>query len=402
MRSGAWDRYLAHITGALRDGVAALPDLPGRRMTDHLQARLAVLEEHRASSVLKAELHAPALVADLELTRRCDLSCPQCFVRAQETHDAQLDGDLLDEILVELAGYDTTLHLTGGEPFVHPDIWRVLERAGELELRRVVINTHGAALDGGALARIGGLPLPVKLLVSLDGPPGVHDRTRGERMTRSALEVLRAAPDCGVAAEPGSLLTRELVAFGLGRWSDWIAARVGERTGLALWPVFLRPDGPAVDGVSPLDPGDLADAARQLAAMLDAGHDVVVADYPPINPLLARLGVADRKLWRCTGGSGRLCVQADGTVSPCHPLRWELDRVTPGRVGGFVARALAHPDARRMAARDHEGCEGCEALAICGSCQAVVWGRLGTRFHRDPDCVEARAALGRPRSGPDV
>jgi radical SAM protein with 4Fe4S-binding SPASM domain len=387
------------ITRALRDGVAALPELPGERMTTHLKERLTVLSHHRASMVLKAELHAPALVADVELTRRCDLACPQCFVRAQEDAGAQLPWELLAPLLEELSGYDTTLHLTGGEPFTHPDVWRVLEGAAELGLRRAVINTHAASLEDAGLVRLGSLAIPVKLLVSLDGPPGVHDRTRGARVTQAALRVLRRAPDCGVDSMPGTLLTRELVDHGIGAWHDWLADQLGARRRLALWPVFLRPEHGALPtvGITPLSPEALAEAARQVADCIAAGADMTVVDYPPINPLLARLGVPERRLWRCTGGASRLCVQADGTVTPCHPLRWELDRLSPGRVGGTVARALAHADARRMAARGHDGCEECAELALCGSCQAVVWGASGGRFRRDPGCTEALEWLANPR-----
>ena len=399
VRTGAWDGYVERIERALRDGVSALPELPGERMATHLGERLEVLSHHRASMILKAELHAPALVADVELTRRCDLACPQCFVRAQEDAAAELPWGMLEEILEELSGYDTTLHLTGGEPFTHPDIWRVLQRAAELGLRRAVINTHGAALDDDALMRLGALAIPVKLLVSLDGPPGVHDRTRGAHVTKAALRVLRRAPDCGVDATPGTLLTRELVDHGIGAWHAWLAGQLGTRRRLALWPVFLRPEQGALPaaGITPLSPEALVEAARQVAGCIAAGADMTVVDYPPINPLLARLGVPERRLWRCTGGASRLCVQADGTVTPCHPLRWELDRLSPGRVGGTVARALAHADARRMAAREHDGCEECAELALCGSCQAVVWGSSGSRFRRDPGCAEAIERLATPR-----
>ena len=120
-----------------------------------------------------------------------------------------------------------------------------------------------------------------------------------------------------------------------------------------------------------------------------------MVDGPTINPLLARLGVPPEKLWQCNAARGRLCVQADGVISPCHPYRHELGRVEPGRAGGFVARTFATSDAKRIAGRDHDQCRTCSEQSICGSCQATVVGSGQLAFEGDdPTCPTA------PTTGP--
>jgi len=102
------------------------------------------------------------------------------------------------------------------------------------------------------------------------------------------------------------------------------------------------------------------------------------------------------QLWQCGAGRSRLCVQADGIVSPCHPLRLPLGRIEPGRVGGFVARALAHPAARRLAARDAPACAPCEHRPICGGCRAVAAGQGLDPFADDGFCGQILALLAAP------
>jgi radical SAM protein with 4Fe4S-binding SPASM domain len=194
------------------------------------------------------------------------------------------------------------------------------------------------------------------------------------------------------------VLTRELVAFGIGAWHAWLAGELGQVGRLALWPIFLKPgheDQPDAVGHM-LTPADLIAAGRQVAALRARGEPVEVGDFPLINIILLRYGVPAEDLWQCGACRSRLCVQADGTVTPCHPLRLPLGRLEPGRVGGFVARALAHPDARRMASRDYPGCRGCEHLSLCGGCRAVAAGQGLSPFDDDGSCAQVRALLGPP------
>jgi len=394
VRSGAHQAYQVVIEHALEHSLECL-ELPSPRLASHVERRVADLRAVGTAQRLEAVLSASPLVADLEITRRCDLGCPHCFVRQQPGAAAELPTPLVLEILDELAGYATHLHLTGGEPFHHPGIWDILEGAVALGIKDMAINTSGSLLDATALDRLASIGARPELLVSLDGPPGVHDRVRGAGRSGGAIELIRGARERGLKATPASVLTLELVEFGVDAWHGWLAGELGEVGKLALWCLFLRPGfepGPGAVG-RPLDGPALLAAARQVAGLVAAGERVVVGDFPVINVALARLGVPPDELWQCGAGSSRLCVQADGLVSPCHPLRLELGRLEPGRVGGFVARAQARPEARRLAARDHEGCRGCEHLDICGGCQAVAMGFGLPAFTRDPSCAALSAAM---------
>lgn len=396
VRSGAHQAYQDRIEASLQRSLAVLP-LPSPRLEEHVERRVADLRAVCTGQRLDALLNTRILVADLEITRRCDLGCPHCFVRQQAEPGAELDTGLVLEILDELAGYGCHLHLTGGEPFLHPGIWTILERAVALGIRDLSINTSGTLLDCAALDRLAAVGARAELLVSLDGPPGVHDRARGEGRAARALAVIRGARERGVSATPATVLTRELVCFGVEAWHAWLAERLGQVGKLALWSLFMRPGAAHPRGAigHPLGPTDLLEAARAVARLLERGEPVVVGDFPVFNVALAHLGVPEERLWQCGAGGSRLCVQADGLVSPCHPLRLELGRLQPGGVGGFVARALAHPHAERLASRDFEGCGGCAHQAYCGGCQAVVAGMGLPAFACDPSCGPLRSAIAR-------
>ena len=87
-------------------------------------------------------------VVHIEVTTRCDLCCPGCYVRASGAPEEDMPVDLFRKVVAELAGLPL-LNITfgGGEPTMHPDfpvLVRIAREAG-LEL---AMTTNGRHLDG--------------------------------------------------------------------------------------------------------------------------------------------------------------------------------------------------------------------------------------------------------------
>jgi len=330
------------------------------------------------------------LCADLEITRRCDLGCAVCFVQAQPDADAELTTEEVFAVLEQLPPERTLVHLTGGEPFVHPGIWAILERVAERGFRDVAINTHGGLIDADALGRLRALPSRVRLLVSLDGPEGVHDRARGVGATSAALAAIRGALERGMSARPASMLTAELVDGGIGVWHDWLDRSIGAGTSPVLYPLCVDPDRPIPPTAvgSPVQPERLGEVADQLADLHRGGRRIAAMDMPLINPLLRRRGVPDEALHPCDAGRGRFCIQADGWVSPCHPCRHPLIPTGPN----LLRRLFTHADYRRIGRRTFEECGSCEERSVCGHCRAQVTGRGADLWGTDGWCARVRAA----------
>ena len=80
----------------------------------------------------------------IEITTRCNMKCPVCYADADATGKDVPYEDvcrMLEAIAAE--DKDTHLVLTGGEPTIHPDFFRIVKKAGELGLiRRTFIATN--------------------------------------------------------------------------------------------------------------------------------------------------------------------------------------------------------------------------------------------------------------------
>jgi len=393
LATGRWKGLHDQVDQAYVRAWDAAGALQAPRLRDLFGARMGALNRRQRVWAMKARHGARRIVLDIELTRECNLRCPDCFVFAQETdlrpgHLPTLSTTLVHEVIEELAGHDGTLHLTGGEPLSWPGIWDAIQHAARLGIRRLTINTNGTLLDDDACAALVDSGMDVTLMVSIDGPPGTQDRARGRGLEKTALDSILRAREAGLKAMPATILSDELAQWGIDRWYDYLVEHLGPHPGLVLWPLFQQavPSRPGV-GVM-LSAESTRIAARQVATLMLAGESVVVADYPVINPLLQSYGVPTTDLWQCEAGRNRLCVQADQTVTPCHPFRHELDRIQEGSVNGFITRVLALDSSRRLGDRDHDGCRVCPERAVCGSCQAIVTSRGLPLFSNDDHCVD--------------
>ena len=131
----------------------------------------------------------------------CNLACDYCVVASSPSaRRRQLPAwrvrSLVDEALRE--GF-TELYLTGGEPFVHPDIVELLEYASDR--MTTVVLTNAMLFTGrrrAELARLAGRP-SLTLQSSIDGASAAaHDRWRGAGSWAKAMDGLRYAADLGL------------------------------------------------------------------------------------------------------------------------------------------------------------------------------------------------------------
>jgi MoaA/NifB/PqqE/SkfB family radical SAM enzyme len=132
----------------------------------------------------------------IELTSKCNLTCGMCSVWKGRRDG--IAGTRVAELLAEARGLGADVFTPcGAEVFMRKDAPELIEEAGQLGYREIVVVTNGMLLARHVrrLSRIAGLMLHV----SIDGPPDVHDRLRGGGSYRAALEGLRAAIDAGIA-----------------------------------------------------------------------------------------------------------------------------------------------------------------------------------------------------------
>jgi uncharacterized radical SAM superfamily Fe-S cluster-containing enzyme len=120
--------------GLDRHGLAAEPTAAGPRLATRRPANSSPAARRIASSEVADACYFRSRAAPgqrkalVQITERCDLRCAHCFVSAtQHGSDIKLDQLTTDVIERLLAARVANVTLTGGEPFVHPDLMAVVE-----------------------------------------------------------------------------------------------------------------------------------------------------------------------------------------------------------------------------------------------------------------------------------
>jgi len=122
----------------------------------------------------------------VNLTRRCNLKCRMC---TQHRHSSDTSQDLSwyqpdkelqvsswINLMEQVALFRPTLYVTGGEPMLYPEFGRFIKEAKKRHFL-VQMTTNGTLLARNAEMLVQhGVEI---IMVSLDGPPQVHDAIRG-------------------------------------------------------------------------------------------------------------------------------------------------------------------------------------------------------------------------------
>ncbi|MEI6221898.1 MAG: radical SAM protein [bacterium] len=82
----------------------------------------------------------------VEITDRCNLSCPTCYACSSPTFGNHRTLDEISKMfdsIEEHEGPADVVQISGGEPTIHPDFFAVLDMAKKRPIRHLMLNTNG-------------------------------------------------------------------------------------------------------------------------------------------------------------------------------------------------------------------------------------------------------------------
>ena len=135
----------------------------------------------------------------IEVTDRCNLSCPTCYAMSSPNygrHRTLEEINKMMDVVVANEGEPDVIQISGGEPTVHPDFFKILDLAKTKPIKHLMVNTNGIriAKDINFVEKLASYMPDFEIYLQFDSfNPEVLEKLRGEDLTevrKKALENL--------------------------------------------------------------------------------------------------------------------------------------------------------------------------------------------------------------------
>lgn len=348
----------------------------------------------------------PSLVS-WNLTRMCNLKCPHCYLDAGKKGREELNTEECLAVLDEMVELGTEMViLTGGEPLLRKDIFKIARTAADRGLW-VVMGTNGVLVDDRVAAKMVECGIQ-GVGISIDSTdPEKHDRFRGgPDAWRYSMKALETCRDHGLQVLVQSTVMEENreevpamleLARDLGAWSFNLYFLV--QTGRALRDP-TRSMGRNGNTMHELSSGATEELLKDLVRYQDEYKPMLVRSKcaPQFKRIAHEMGLAGLESGGCMAGTQYCRITPEGDVTPCPYMDMIAGNV---RDGGF--KAVWNGSQVLSELRDPELLEGrcgaCEYKELCGGCRCRAYADTGNYLSEDPACPYEPAGVELPTNG---
>lgn len=329
------------------------------------------------------------------ITNACDQRCQHCYIYADPAVDAAAEaawneiekvfGNILE--FSHRFGRIPYLYLTGGDPLLHPDFWRLAEKLQQEDLPYAILGNpfHLTEEVCGRLRATG----CDKYQLSLDGLEETHDSLRRPGSFQETIRALPLLKGAGIY----TVIMATVSALNVSEIVPLMEMLAGHDVDLFAFSRFCNHGGRGGNGLTPLQYRKLLDQTYRLEQQL---HEKGCAMELAFKDHLWTLYEFEEGRFKipgncepgviyggCNCGSSHLTILPDGTVYAC--------RRAESPVGNALTESLASIwlGENMEAYRDFQGfekCTQCELLSWCRGCPAVAAAEEGDFYAADPQC----------------
>ncbi len=183
-----------------------------------------------------------ATLVEVEVTQRCNLHCPVCFMAAGSAPpDLSLaELEAMYTAIRQQSGEWVGLQLTGGEPTLRPDLPEIVALGRRLGFGAIEINTNGLALAADpayavSLARAGASGI----YLQFDGlSPDAYRQIRGADLLQTKLRAIVNCRAAGIQVVLAMTVIQGVNHDQLGAVLDYALENLDVIAGLAFQPAF--------------------------------------------------------------------------------------------------------------------------------------------------------------------
>lgn len=338
-------------------------------------------------------------VIQWHLTEKCNLRCRHCY--QEGANYQEMPFSLISSVINEISrmfkdwqeAYDLefapSFNVTGGEPFLRPDFFAILEEMIGAGFDCYVLS-NGTIINKERAQTMADLGVR-GVQVSLEGPAGVHDAIRGRGSFKASLEGVKNLLAAGVNVSLNATLSRLNAAAFIDLAG--IAASLGVAE---LGYSRLVPSGQGQAMLAEmLEPQEVKTLYEAILSLDVQGLKISTGD-----PMAAQMSsspegedLGDIPAGGCAAGVAGLTILADGTITPCRRLPIPLGRAGEDSLREIWATAPVLEQLRDRS-RYRGKCGSCKRWSACRGCRAIAFAYAQAQGNADflgpdPQCFIA-------------
>ena len=331
------------------------------------------------------------------ITDNCDQRCRHCYIFAEDSKKplVNMEYTQMQEVIQKVEAFLGKLdmrpnwYLTGGDPLLNPDFWRLAELMKEKKQRYVLMgnpfhlteNVCRRLKETGCYA----------YQVSIDGMEKTHDWFRKPGSFRKTLEVLPLLHAAGIESVAGMTVS-ELNYRELPDVMDAMEKARVDHFGFAR---YVPTSGEKVNAIPPMEYRALLETyirKRRAAKLRGSFTDFTLKDHllalylyeeGKFHPPAYCHTAGDHMPAGCHCANGTMAISADGTVMACR-------RIESSGLGNIFTDDLMEmwTEAKRRYRQydSFSDCARCKLSPWCRGCPAISEAVTGDFYGRDPQC----------------
>ncbi len=332
------------------------------------------------------------------ITDECDQRCKHCYIFA-EGHP-KLETMRLEKMRLVVAkcedfckkfGRLPYFYITGGDPILHPDFWKLMEL---LKSKKIPFTLMGNPfhLSNEICAKLKTYGCD-KYQMSIDGMEKTHDWFRKPSSFKSTLEKIKCLNKAGIT----SVIMTTVSSLNIKEIPEVIDTVVEAGADVYAFARYVPTSGEKSTGIAPLEyKAFLAEIDAKYKKYESLGcrtyfnrkdHLWTLYQYETGDfkiPTDAKSGMI---YGGCNCGNCHITILPNGDILACR-------RISTSKVGNIFENEIADLWTGKVEEyRDFSKftkCSRCELLPYCRGCPAVANGTNGSFYGTDPQCWKTR------------
>lgn len=332
------------------------------------------------------------------ITDDCDQRCKHCYIFSKD-HAKRLDSMSWEQIRQVVGNcremcrrYDRHpyFYITGGDPILHPDFWRLLEL---LKTRQIPFTILGNPfhLNDEVCRRMKEYGCR-KYQLSLDGLRETHDWFRKPGSFDCTLEKIACIKRAGIR----SVIMTTVSGRNFAEIPKLIDTVVQHGADIFAFARYCPTDMERGNGITPQQYHDLLDTCYHKFQQYEAegchtyfnrkDHLWTLYEYEKGLFKIPEKAEKDTIYGGCNCGNCHLTILPTGDLYACRRFESKVGNVFEDRIADVwvCGRMEAYRDYGKF-----KKCAACELLRFCRGCPAVAYGTTGDFYAADPQCWKA-------------